>query len=238
MARKNKVRTRLPTEQRLADILKEAREVFIETGYDDASMVEIADRVGIVAGTLYRYFESKHDLLVKVIEVWLQEESADYDRQLAGVKGVKNRLRFMVWHHLNMLYKNPKLGRLFVQYIRASDDYEQTACYELNRAYTQHTIDIVKEGIKSGEFRKDTPVRTVRDMVYGTSEYRIWRYSTGRTDEFDVEEATDTIADLVYNSIANPRSVTQRSTKVELDRLSNLVDKLEGVSDRLTDVVS
>src|SRR6266700_1792371 len=47
---------------RVAAILQSAREVFMEKGYDAATMTEIAARSGTAIGSLYRFFPSKESL--------------------------------------------------------------------------------------------------------------------------------------------------------------------------------
>lgn len=50
-------------------IVAVAREIFLEKGFADASMSEIAARVGGSKGTLYNYFPSKEALFAAVMEV-------------------------------------------------------------------------------------------------------------------------------------------------------------------------
>ena len=52
-----------PTRERL---LRAARELIEEGGYGPASVVAIAERAGVAAGTLYRHFSSKEELFVEV----------------------------------------------------------------------------------------------------------------------------------------------------------------------------
>ena len=49
--------------QRRADILRAAREVFLERGFSEARLSDIAHRAGIVPSTLYLYFDSKEDMV-------------------------------------------------------------------------------------------------------------------------------------------------------------------------------
>ena len=56
---------RLPRQQRVAEIMRAARAVFIEKGYEEALLSDIAERADVVEGSIYRYFENKRDLLVK-----------------------------------------------------------------------------------------------------------------------------------------------------------------------------
>lgn len=64
-----------PTRERLLDA---AGEVIEERGYAGASVLAVADRAGVAAGTLYRHFSSKEELLVEFFRVAC-------DRELAAV---------------------------------------------------------------------------------------------------------------------------------------------------------
>ena len=53
-------------------ILQASEEVLLEKGYQDASMDEIASRVGIAKGTLYLHFAGKEDLVIALVEREMQ----------------------------------------------------------------------------------------------------------------------------------------------------------------------
>ena len=64
----------LATRERL---LAAARELIEQGGYGSASVVAIADRAGVAAGTLYRHFVSKEELFLEVFrDVCAGEERA------------------------------------------------------------------------------------------------------------------------------------------------------------------
>lgn len=52
---------------RRADILRAAREIAAEQGLAAVQIVPVAERVGIAAGTVYRYFPSKSELVEAVL---------------------------------------------------------------------------------------------------------------------------------------------------------------------------
>lgn len=58
---------RVKTEAKRESILAAAAEIFLEYGFEGASMAEIAARIGGSKGTLYGYFSSKEDLFVAVM---------------------------------------------------------------------------------------------------------------------------------------------------------------------------
>ncbi|MFZ1996039.1 MAG: helix-turn-helix domain-containing protein, partial [Solirubrobacteraceae bacterium] len=58
-------------------LLAAARELIEEGGYGGASVLAIAERAGVAAGTLYRHFASKEELFVEVFRsVCAREERA------------------------------------------------------------------------------------------------------------------------------------------------------------------
>jgi TetR/AcrR family fatty acid metabolism transcriptional regulator len=220
---------RLPRERRIADIMEAARAVFETKGYEDALISEIAERAEVVEGTIYRYFDNKRDLLIKVVEHWYEEMLSDYDQRLGGIKGTWNRLRFMVWQHLACIHRHPRLCRLMFQEIRADPDYASTAVFDLNRKYTRRTLDIVKDAMHAGEFREDTPLRLVRDMIYGCVEHHTWAYLRGEGD-FRVDETADMITDLIYRGLAAEAKPPADGAAAMAVRLERAVERLEDLS--------
>ncbi|WP_274631181.1 TetR family transcriptional regulator [Arvimicrobium flavum] len=220
--------SRLPRERRIADIMGAARGVFRDKGYEEAPLSEIAERANVVEGSIYRYFDNKRDLLVKVIEDWYETMLADYDQRLAGITGTRNRLRFMIWRHLTTIHDEPALCNLMFQHLRTGPDYTHTAVFELNRRYTHRTLDIVQEGIEAGELRDDVPLPLVRDMIYGCIEHRTWAYLRGE-GEFEPDETADAIVDLVLSGL----QVRKPEASIEAalaSRLEQAVERLERIN--------
>jgi AcrR family transcriptional regulator len=56
------------TEERRAQILGAAAQVFSDHGYHEATIRQIADRAGLAEGTIYLYFPGKRDLLLSAWE--------------------------------------------------------------------------------------------------------------------------------------------------------------------------
>lgn len=60
--------TRLPREERRAQVLSAAREVFVAQGYHTAGMDDIADRAGVSKPVLYQHFPGKFDLYLALLD--------------------------------------------------------------------------------------------------------------------------------------------------------------------------
>jgi AcrR family transcriptional regulator len=68
-------------------ILAAAGELFLEHGYEDFSMRQVAERIGYSATTIYRYFENKDDLLFAILYAGFVEFR---DSLLAAAEGISD----------------------------------------------------------------------------------------------------------------------------------------------------
>lgn len=60
----NKIETEEPPKREA--ILTAARTLFVEKGYEEATIADIAKQAGIAVGTVYLYFRNKHDIYTAV----------------------------------------------------------------------------------------------------------------------------------------------------------------------------
>jgi AcrR family transcriptional regulator len=215
---------RLGREQRVADILGAAREVFCEKGYEAAGVAEIAVRLGIVEGTIYKYFDSKRELLLRVLEHWYEQMFGDYERDLAGVAGARTRLRLLIWRHLRSIRDYPLLCRLMFREVRGEQDYPGSSLHARNRRYTRYLVEVIEAGVAAGEFRADIPAALLRDLVYGGIEHHAWNTICGR-GTLDIDRVADQITAVLCEGIVE-RPAMERIGR-ETQRLSKIVDRME-----------
>lgn len=195
---------RLPREARVDGILGAAREVFCNKGYDATVVSEIAARLGVAEPTVFKYFPTKRELLLKVLERWYAEMFGDYTRDLTGVKAPRERLRRLVWRHLDSVRGNPQLCRLMFREVRSGPDYPGSRLHGLNRRYTQLLMDVIEEGRSTGAFRTDVPLPLLRDLVYGGIEHHAWNYMSGR-GALDAHQIADDITAVLCDGIAKKK---------------------------------
>lgn len=230
-ARSRRQVNRLPPEQRIADIMRAAREVFTERGYSDALISEIAERAGVVEGSIYRFFTNKHDLLVRVVEHWYEGMIERDAAEFAAIRGTWNQIRYIIYRHLASIRQEPALSRLVFQELRPDPDYRKSRVFKLNQAYTHRIIDVIRAAVASGEFRSDASPPLVRAMLYGSVEHLTWAYLRKEGD-FDLAETTDALTDLIYRSLAAALE------KPSANDLTSAISRLETIADRLDPAAS
>jgi len=96
-------------EEREALILEAAYGVLLEKGYYEASIDEIAARVGISKGTVYLHFASKEDLVGALLEQQIVESLALVDQAISEETTVRARLEQILLHTYTGLQKERQL---------------------------------------------------------------------------------------------------------------------------------
>jgi AcrR family transcriptional regulator len=225
-SRQRRTVQRMPAEKRVSDIMSAARAVLAERGAQESFISEVAERAGVVEGSLYRFFSSKRDLMEKVAEHWYEEMLADYSAHFAGVRGTRNRLHFLIHHHLSIIKKEPALARMVFQEFRPTKNYRSTRLFALNQAYTQHIVETVKTAIRDGEFRADFPPALVRDMIFGGIEHRVWTFLRNEGD-FDINQTADAVTDFVCRALGAAAAEPADRVTAALSRIEAIADRLE-----------
>lgn len=194
-------RPRLRAADRKREILDAAAEVFAAKGYERASMAEIAAKVGVVESAVYRHFATKRDLLFATMRAFYAPTIERNRRQLTGIHGTRNRLRFLIGEHLRAFAEQPGICRLIIQEVRPYQDYRDSVVHELNRETTALALGVIEEAMARGEFRSDLPATLVRDVIYGGIEHVMWRALSGDVSA-DVVRLADELTDLVIRGVA------------------------------------
>lgn len=101
-----KRRTRLSQEERKAQILEAARQLFSRQPASMVSMEAVAREAGVTAGLVYHYFGSKHDLYVEVVREMFRG-SLPVPEYIAGATP-EQRLSESADRWLEMIWRNRK----------------------------------------------------------------------------------------------------------------------------------
>lgn len=188
-------------------ILKAALGEFCSTGYAATSINSIAASVGVSAGLLYKHFDSKEHLLYEAIALQYSEDINRLIKDIERVEGAWQKLRRFVTLHLCSWRDTPDFNLLFFHETRRPTHKYSGIVREHARTYVRCLEDVLKNGIKSGEFSPDISVRFIRDFLIGGLDHSVWSSAaTGRP--INVEALTDqAMAYLLPNILARPHQV-------------------------------
>lgn len=90
---KSEPKSRLPRDERRAQLLVAALETFTASGYHAASMDEIAERASVSKPVLYQHFPSKLDLYLAVLDLHIDSLVFAIQKAIASTRENKNRVK-------------------------------------------------------------------------------------------------------------------------------------------------
>jgi AcrR family transcriptional regulator len=216
-------RTRLSREHREREIVSAARKVFINRGYEDATIAEIADAVGVVEGTVLHYFKSKRALMVKVIEEFYEDITATMEGGVVAISGAQNKLRYIIHTHMSFLHNNSDLCTVILNESRGSQTELLEKVHSFNRRYSHVVIDVVREGKQSGEIAESASPVLIRNVVFGAIEHYLWDIVAGTKRE-DSEVIADQLTHLIFNGIVSSTENSRGEINYLITKLNKLID--------------
>jgi AcrR family transcriptional regulator len=90
---------------RLEQIRIEASRLFVEHGYDGASMQDLADAVGLTKAGLYHFVESKEALLTEIVEAGVDRLEREVIAPARAIADPEARLAAMIRGHIDNISK-------------------------------------------------------------------------------------------------------------------------------------
>ncbi|MCA9894152.1 MAG: TetR/AcrR family transcriptional regulator [Anaerolineae bacterium] len=157
------------SEERKAQILQAALELFSQVGYEAASMNDLASKCDLSKAAIYHYFDSKDAILIALTEQVFQ---ADTDALLALEQSplpAEDRLRAYLQTLVEEITKLKPLHGMFMEF------YSQAARTPVIRGHLQRYYDqyertltaIFQQGIDRGEFRPHDVQQTTQALMVG-----------------------------------------------------------------------
>jgi TetR/AcrR family transcriptional regulator, fatty acid metabolism regulator protein len=183
-----------------ATVLKAAEKVFAQRGFHEATISEIATKAGVSEGLIYEYFTNKEALLFSIPG----EKSSRFREENIGilkyVDGAANKLKILIYRHLELFELDPDYANITVMILRNNRNFLKTEEYKIVKSSAQLTIDVLKEGIENGEFRKGVDPYTIRSIIWGSIDNAVKRKFL-YDKKLDLLEYAESFIDILFNGI-------------------------------------
>jgi AcrR family transcriptional regulator len=182
-------------------ILKTAAELFVERGYENFSLRQVAERIGYSATTIYLYFKDKDDLLFTLVDDAFARFTQDITAAAASTDDPAERLIALGRAYIAFGLDNPVYYQLmfmqrsdFLMGYRAGEDQPRRA----SLLGLQHAV---QEAIDAGVLRPGDAVTygdTLWALVHGIVALAI---SIPFLDPVRVQRAADMALEMIYEGL-------------------------------------
>ncbi len=159
-----KVEDKALVEERHAQLVTAATRLFLQRGFHQTSVREIAAAAGWTMGSLYLYISRKEDILYLV-------RRAIMDRIIEGIDSVDQSadagetLRAYLRHHFHTVDAMQDEVRLFYREFASMTAAQRDAAREQGLELLDRYVRVIRDGVETGEFRPVVPQQFAANAV-------------------------------------------------------------------------
>lgn len=186
----DKPRIRMNKDDRRAQILHSALEVFVEKGYNGATTNDIAKASNISEVTLFRYFSSKQEIYMEAVEPIIITTLQDSIHSSKGLSP-KEKFSYIVIERIRLISKYHKVVRLILMENQVNP--ELSDLNYIKRIYDLLNNSVDKIGVKftNNEHAIRVLMGSILSFLYlpESSESYIEQFVNSIIDSIHIKEA-------------------------------------------------
>jgi AcrR family transcriptional regulator len=194
--------TEIEQNKRRHEIFAASMHLFLEKGFQETTMQEIAAAAGMGKSTLYDYFKTKDEILLSVVE------DAFYDlTELA--KQITNqdipaveKIHRILHAYLEFLLTNKEFYIQMIYEVQRLDLESQRRLQARRHVYQDLLCGLVEDAIREGAFRPVNPLLATRSILAILSPAVFTNRPTGTP-----EQMMDEAMDIFYRGVSCSRTI-------------------------------
>jgi AcrR family transcriptional regulator len=167
------------TPHRRDQLLTAAAELFSERGYHGTSMQHLAERLGILRGSLYAHISSKEDLLFEIVDRGADRFITRMEEVVASDDPPSEKLRQALSAHIATVAEHMEASTVFLNDWRFLSEERRDLIQAKRDLYESLVQEIIEEGVEWGVFDEDLDARHATVFVLSTAN---WVYQWYRPD--------------------------------------------------------
>ena len=193
---------RLPRDERRAQLLVAALEVFTAAGYHSAAMDEIADRANVSKPVLYQHFPSKLELYLAVLDLHIDSLVFAIQKAIASNRENSSRVAATVEAYFGFIDSEGEAFRLLFE---SDMNLEPQVRERLNRmTYDCAAAVSAVISIDTGLGKEESMMLAVGIIGTVQTTARHWLDRDGKIDR---QRATELVMNLIWRGISGfPKS--------------------------------
>ncbi len=186
------------TERRKAQIMEAAVKVFVKKGYEGSTTKEIAKKARVSEGTIFRYFDTKKDILLYVINLLTERLITEFSQEIKAYPNSKEALKALLKLHYRLIIKNYDLFKVVLYEIQFHRDLKQN----FYKKIVKNMLDMIEKTFR--QFKDDINVepRAGAEALLGIFfGIMLVRNAIKQAYEYDEQEVVTNTLDILFNGI-------------------------------------
>jgi len=183
---------------RAQEIYLLAAQLFVERGVESTSLSDIANALNITKAGLYYYFESKQDLLYRIVELGLDNVKAEVLDPAREIKDAEARLKFIILNHARLAAEGNHAVIIVSHEMNSLSFTQREAVLRRRREYfefVRETLVEIQTDAKLNPIDMTTATFTLFGMILWLSR---WYRSSGK---LSVEKVCQDVCDMALKGL-------------------------------------
>jgi AcrR family transcriptional regulator len=180
---------RLPRDERRAQLLAAAQEVFVANGYHGAAMDEIAETAHVSKPVLYQHFPSKRELYLALLDSHLSALTELMMGALNSTDDNDERVQAVMRAYYRFIASDDQAHRLVFESDLINDSDVSSRLETFNKAFADAIARVIAEDTKLPMLEAQLLGRGLAGMAQVSARY--WLETDGNLD-------LDVASDLIY----------------------------------------
>jgi TetR/AcrR family transcriptional regulator, fatty acid metabolism regulator protein len=197
-------------------ILKAAERIFAQKGFQETTISDVAQEAGVSDATIYEYFTSKEELLFSIPGETARRGKEVIELNLKCIRGAANKLRAIIYHYLEFYQREPDYASVAMLILKQNRKFLETKVYQDVREMSRLIIQVINEGVASGEFKPHIDPYLARSMILGTIEHMVIRSILLGKPE-NLLELVDPLTDLLLEGLNREKGAMGWNLKINLE---------------------
>jgi AcrR family transcriptional regulator len=188
---------RLPRDERRAQLLAAAQEVFVANGYHGAAMDEIAETAHVSKPVLYQHFPSKRELYLALLDSHLSALTELMMGALNSTDDNDERVQAVMRAYYRFIASDDQAHRLVFESDLINDADVSSRLETFNKAFADAIARVIAEDTKLPMIEAQLLGRGLAGMAQVSARY--WLETDGN---LDLDVASDLIYRLAWRGIS------------------------------------
>ncbi|HEY8559845.1 MAG TPA: TetR/AcrR family transcriptional regulator [Pyrinomonadaceae bacterium] len=175
-----------------------AAQLFVERGVESTSLSDIATALNMTKAGLYYYFESKQELLYRIVELGLDNVKDEVLDPARKIEEPEERLRFIIYNHARLAAEGNHAVIIVSHEMNSLSFAQRETIVKRRREYFEFVRETLVE-IRADEKLNDIDLTTATFTLFGMILWLSrWYRSNGK---LPVEKVCRDVCDMALNGL-------------------------------------
>ena len=188
---------------RQSEIIQAAINLIGEGGIQALTIKNLSSKIGVTESAIYRHFSSRNEILEKLLDSLKRVISVRFTKIAQSKKSSLEKIKEIVSSQFETFSANPSYAIVILSDgLYKNEEVLHNRIYAIMELAKATFLNIIEDGKKSGEIRRDIPSDQMAFIIMGSARLMVNQWSLSGF-KFDLKEKGKSLYDTICLLIQN-----------------------------------